>query len=190
MLEEPYLRYRIRSTEYLAEKLVARRRADRPARRAGTRSTSTRARCCRTSRRSQYPGIALVNALYLEAGVRGVEIGTVMFGLPARRHARRAAAMDLVRLAIPRRVYTQSHIDYVAEAVIGVAGMKDELRGYRIASGAEGPAPLHRRIRAAVEKGGAFRAPPSTDRASENAQNMNFTLNWPCVRALNRSCCP
>ena len=93
------------------------RRANHPARRAATRSTSTRARCCRTSRRSQYPGIALVNALYVEAGIRGVEIGTVMFG----RHAdgtETPAAMDLVRLAIPRRVYTQSHIDYVAEAVL------------------------------------------------------------------------
>ena len=68
----------------------------------------------------QYPGIALVNALYVEAGVRGVEIGTVMFGRqPDGRSA--PAAMDLVRLAIPRRVYTQSHIDYVAEAVIDVA---------------------------------------------------------------------
>src|SRR5262249_20924417 len=80
-----------------------------------------------------YPGIAFVNALYLEAGIRGVEIGTVMFG---RRPdgSEQAAAMDLVRLAIPRRVYTQSHIDYVAEAVIAVARAKEALRGYRIVS--------------------------------------------------------
>ena len=78
-------------------------------------------------------GIALANALYVEAGVRTVEIGTVMFGLrPDGTEA--AAAMDLVRLAIPRRVYTQSHIDYVAEAVIHVAGMKESLRGYQITS--------------------------------------------------------
>jgi tryptophanase len=79
----------------------------------------------------QYPGIALANALYVEAGVRGVEIGTVMFG----RHpdgTETPAAMDLVRLAIPRRVYTQSHIDYVAEAVLHVAAVRDSLRGYRI----------------------------------------------------------
>jgi tryptophanase len=82
----------------------------------------------------QYPGIAFANALYVEAGVRTVEIGTVMFGLrPDGSEA--PAAMDLVRLAIPRRVYTQSHIDYVAEAVIHVARMKDVLRGYRISSG-------------------------------------------------------
>ena len=79
-----------------------------------------------------YPGIALTNALYVEAGVRGVEIGTVMFGLHPDG-TETAAPMDLVRLAIPRRVYTQSHIDYVAEAVIAVAQMADRLRGYRIA---------------------------------------------------------
>ena len=80
-----------------------------------------------------YPGIALANALYLEGGVRSVEIGTVMFG----RHpdgSETAAAMDLVRLAIPRRVYTQSHIDYVAEAVLEVARTKERLRGYRMVS--------------------------------------------------------
>ena len=81
----------------------------------------------------QYPGVACVNALYLEAGVRAVEIGTVMFG---RRPdgSETPAAMDLVRLAIPRRVYTQSHIDYVAEAVAQVSRDRDRLRGYRITS--------------------------------------------------------
>ena len=79
----------------------------------------------------QYPGIALVNALYVEAGIRGVEIGTVMFGLAASGEEH-PAAMDLVRLAIPRRVYTQSHIDYVAEAVIAVAAEARRLCGYRI----------------------------------------------------------
>ncbi len=79
----------------------------------------------------QYPGIALANALYVEAGIRGVEIGTVMFGQQPDG-SEKVPAMDLVRLAIPRRVYTQSHIDYVAEAVIGVAGMKESLRGFRI----------------------------------------------------------
>ena len=70
VVEEPYLRYRIRSTAYLGEKLAAGGRARSSSRRAATRSTSTRARCCRTFRRSQYPGIALVNALYVEAGIR------------------------------------------------------------------------------------------------------------------------
>jgi tryptophanase len=76
-----------------------------------------------------------VNALYVEAGIRSAEIGTVMFG----RHAdgtESPAAMDLVRLAIPRRVYTQSHIDYVAEAVLDVASLAESLRGYRITASA------------------------------------------------------
>ena len=75
----------------------------------------------------------LEEVVYLEGGVRGVEIGTVMFG---RRPdgSEVAPAMDLVRLAIPRRVYTQSHIDYVAEVVLAVAAARTSLRGYRIAS--------------------------------------------------------
>ena len=81
----------------------------------------------------QYPGIAVANALYIEAGIRGVEIGTVMFGMQPDG-TEKPGAMDLVRLAIPRRVYTQSHIDYVAEAVIEVASQRAALRGYRIVS--------------------------------------------------------
>jgi tryptophanase len=132
VVEEPYLRYRIRSIEYLAERLVA---AGVPIiQPAGGHAVYLDARALLPHIPPlEYPGIALVNALYLEAGIRGVEIGTVMFGL---RHdgTESPPAMDLVRLAIPRRVYTQSHIDYVAEAVIGVAGMARELRGYRIAA--------------------------------------------------------
>ena len=107
---------------------------------AGTRCTSTPARSCRTSRPLQYPGQALAVALYLEGGIRGCEIGTVMFG----RHpdgTETPAAMDLVRLAIPRRTYTQSHIDYVIEVVHAVAARAAELRGYRIAD--EPPALRH-----------------------------------------------
>ena len=128
--EEAYLRYRIRSIEYLAEKLTA--RGVPILRPAGGHAVYIDARALLPQIPPlQYPGIALVNALYVEAGLRGVEIGTVMFG--ARPDGSESpAAMDLVRLAVPRRVYTQSHIDYVAEAVIGVAGMAASLRGYRI----------------------------------------------------------
>ncbi len=130
VVEESYLRYRIRSIEYLAERLVA---AGVPIiRPAGGHAVYIDARAMLPQIPPlQYPGIALVNALYAEAGIRGVEIGTVMFG----KHpdgSETPAAMDLVRLAIPRRVYTQSHIDFVAEAVIYVAAMKDRLRGYRM----------------------------------------------------------
>ena len=130
VVDEAYLRYRIRSTEYLHERLVA---AGVPViQPAGGHAVYIDARTLLPHIPPlQYPGIALVNALYVEAGIRGVEIGSVMFGRQPDG-SERAPAMDLVRLAIPRRVYTQSHIDYVAEAVIGVAGMRRELRGYRI----------------------------------------------------------
>jgi tryptophanase len=130
VVEEPYLRYRIRSIEYIAERVVA---AGVPILQPpGGHAVYLDARALLPHIPPlQYPGIALANALYLEAGIRGVEIGMVMFG---RHHdgSESAAAMDLVRLAIPRRVYTQSHIDYVAEAVVAVAAGRDALNGYRI----------------------------------------------------------
>jgi tryptophanase len=130
VVEEPYLRYRIRSTAYLAEKIAA---AGVPIiQPPGGHAVYIDARSLLPHIPPlHYPGIALVNALYVEAGVRGVEIGTVMFGRQPDG-SEQAGAMDLVRLAIPRRVYTQSHIDYVAEAVIYVAKMREQLRGYRI----------------------------------------------------------
>ncbi len=80
----------------------------------------------------ELPGQALVIELYREAGIRAVEIGTVMFG---RRDPvtgqETPAAMELVRLAIPRRVYTQSHIDYVVEAILNVHARRQEVRGLR-----------------------------------------------------------
>jgi tryptophanase len=131
VVEEAYLRYRIRSIEYLHERLVA---AGVPVLQpSGGHAVYLDARALLPHVAPlQYPGIALVNALYLEAGIRGVEIGTVMFGRQADG-SEKEAAMDLVRLAIPRRVYTQSHVDFVAEAVIAVASTKEALRGYRIA---------------------------------------------------------
>jgi tryptophanase len=134
VVEEPYLRYRIRSTAYLGEKLTA---GGVPIiQPPGGHAIYIDARALLPHIPPlEYPGIALVNALYVEAGIRAVEIGTVMFG----RHAdgtEAPAAMDLVRLAIPRRVYTQSHIDYVAEAVLHVASVGGSLRGYRITSSA------------------------------------------------------
>ena len=131
VVEEPYLHYRIRSIEYLADKLAA---AGVPTvRPAGGHAVFIDARAMLPHVQPlEYPGVALTNALYVEAGIRGVEIGTLMFG--RQKDGREVAApMDLVRLAIPRRVYTQSHIDYVAEAVIHVAGLRSSLRGYRIA---------------------------------------------------------
>jgi tyrosine phenol-lyase len=73
---------------------------------------------------TQFPGVALANELYLEGGIRSVEIGTLMFG----EHT----TMDLVRLAIPRRVYTQSHIEYVVEVILDVWRRREKIPGYDI----------------------------------------------------------
>jgi tryptophanase len=83
--------------------------------------------------RSEYPGQALVCALFRQAGIRGVEIGSVMFGAvdPDTGEAAQPP-MELVRLAIPRRVYTQSHIDYVIEATIDVFARREQIGGLRI----------------------------------------------------------
>ncbi|MFN2443496.1 MAG: tryptophanase [Thermoanaerobaculia bacterium] len=130
VVEEPYLRYRIRSIEYLADKLTS---AGIPiVQPAGGHAVYIDAAAMLPHIPAlEFPGIALVNALYVEGGIRGVEIGSVMFGMQPDG-TEKPAAMELVRLAIPRRLYTQSHIDYVAEAAIAVAGMKESLRGYRI----------------------------------------------------------
>ena len=133
--DEAYLRYRVRSIEYLAERLVA---GGVPiVQPPGGHAVYIDARAMLPHIPPLgYPGIALVNALYVDGGIRACEIGTVMFGLkPDGTEV--PAAMDLVRLAIPRRLYTQSHIDYVAEAILEVAAGKDALHGYRITSSAE-----------------------------------------------------
>lgn len=132
VVEESYLRYRIRSIEYLAEKLIA---ADIPIiKPAGGHAIYLDARALLPHIPPHaFPGVALANELYVTGGIRGVEIGTLMFGLQPDG-SEVPATMELVRLAIPRRVYTQSHIDYVAEVVLAVAREKDALRGYRVIS--------------------------------------------------------
>ena len=82
---------------------------------------------------SQFPGQSLACALYLEGGIRGVEIGSVMFGKKdPDTGAEIPSPMELVRLAIPRRVYTQSHIDYVVEVIIEVYRRRESLKGLEI----------------------------------------------------------
>jgi tryptophanase len=84
--------------------------------------------------RELYPGQALAIELYRHAGIRSVEIGSVMFGKrDPQSGAERYAAHELVRLAIPRRVYTQSHIDYVIEALAEIAVRRETIPGVRIA---------------------------------------------------------
>ncbi|MFA6955088.1 MAG: tryptophanase [Thermoanaerobaculia bacterium] len=130
VVEEPYLRYRIQSIKYLADKLES---AGIPCvKPSGGHAVYIDARAMLPHIPAlEYPGIALVNALYLEGGIRSVEIGTVMFGMQPDG-TETPAAMDLVRLAIPRRLYTQSHIDYVAEAAIDVVKNRESLRGLKI----------------------------------------------------------
>ena len=99
---------------------------------AGTRCTSMRSAGFRTSRRvSTRPGRSRSLVLYLEGGIRAAQIGSVMFGLQPDGNER-PADLELVRLALPRRVYTQSHVDYVAEVVLHVGTLTDRIRGVRI----------------------------------------------------------
>ncbi len=138
-VDPDYLRYRIRSTAYLGEAVAA---AGVPVvQPIGGHAVYLDARALLPHIPPlQYPGQALAVALYEEGGIRSVEIGTVMFGRQADG-SEREGPMDLVRLAIPRRTYTQSHIDYVIEVVQRVAQSADELPGYRIVE--EPPALRH-----------------------------------------------
>ncbi len=130
VVHHDYLTYRVRSTEYLGDALL--RAAIPIVVPVGGHAVYIDARALLDHLPPlTYPGQALAAALYLEGGVRGCEIGTVMFGL-APDGSERPAAMDLVRLAIPRRTYTQSHLDFVAEVVQRVAAKKRELTGFEI----------------------------------------------------------
>ncbi len=136
VLQEDYLEYRIRSTQYLGDRLLAAgiQIVEPP---GGHAIYIDAADFCPHIPPEQFPGQAVVCGLYREAGVRAVEIGSVMFGGPGRP----APAMELVRLAIPRRVYTQSHIDYLIEATVALHQRRNELRGLRITE--EPPALRH-----------------------------------------------
>jgi len=130
VVEHDYLRYRIRSTAYLGEALVAARvPVVQP---IGGHAVYLDARALVPHVPPlEYPGQSLAVALYAVGGVRGCEIGTVMFG-QRPDGSEHPAPLDLVRLAIPRRTYTQSHIDYVIEVCLEVAVRAKELPGYRI----------------------------------------------------------
>ena len=138
-VDHDYLRYRIRSTAYLGDALVA---SGVPVvRPIGGHAVYLDARALLPHIDPlHYPGQALAVALYEVGGVRGCEIGTVMFGRQPDG-TERPAALDLVRLAVPRRTYTQSHIDYVIEVCRQVAAESAALTGYRIVD--EPPALRH-----------------------------------------------
>ncbi|MFA6035097.1 MAG: tryptophanase [Myxococcota bacterium] len=131
-LDEDYLRYRITSTKYLGDKLTA---AGIPIiLPTGGHAIYVDAKAMLPHiPSSQYPGQALCVEMYVEGGIRAVEIGSGMFGKVNKETGEeKYADMELVRMAIPRRVYTQSHIDYVAEAMAQLATRKDTIRGCRI----------------------------------------------------------
>lgn len=131
VLEEDYLRYRIRSIEYLGEKLIASNIpiVEPP---GGHAIYIDAKRFAPHIPSEQYPGQSIVCQLYLEGGIRAVEIGSVMFGKYDSNGKLIPAKLELVRLAIPRRVYTQSHIDYVIEVIQEVFAKREKLRGMKI----------------------------------------------------------
>ncbi|NUL82856.1 MAG: tryptophanase [Armatimonadetes bacterium] len=132
-LDEQYLQYRFASTRYLGEHISSQGVPiiQPPGGHAiyidaGAMLPQIPAHC--------YPGQSLAVELYREGGIRSCEIGTVMFGKPDPATGRETPAnRELVRLAIPRRVYTQSHVDYTVEAILAVYERRSELKGYRIA---------------------------------------------------------
>jgi tryptophanase len=122
-LHEDYLRYRITSTAYLGNHIAE--HGVPIVQPPGGHAVYLDARAFLPHiPPAQFPGVALAAELYLEGGIRSVEIGTLMFGS--------AAKMDLVRLAIPRRVYTQSHIDYVVEVILEVWKNRERIQGLRL----------------------------------------------------------
>jgi tryptophanase len=122
-LDEEYLRYRIASTAFLGNHIA--KEGVPIMQPPGGHAIYLDARAFLPHIPvSQFPGVALAAELYLEGGIRSVEIGSLMFG----EHA----TMDLVRLAIPRRVYTQSHIEYVVEVILEVWRRRAEIRGYEV----------------------------------------------------------
>lgn len=131
VLDEHYLQYRIRSMEYLTEKLMA---AGVPVMQpAGGHAVYLDAKAFLPHIPvNQYPGQVLACAMYVEGGIRSVEIGSLMFGKYDENHELVPATLELVRLAIPRRVYTQSQIDYVAEVIIEVFQKRESLKGLKI----------------------------------------------------------
>ena len=135
VLHEDYLHYRIRSVAYLGDILTA--NGVPIVQPPGGHAIYIDARAMLPHvPQSHYPAWALSLALYLEGGVRSVEIGSVMFGRQPDG-SEHPAAMELVRMAFPRRVYTQSHVDYLAEVILYVNSMKEQIRGVRIVSAPE-----------------------------------------------------
>ncbi len=130
-MDEDYLRYRLRTAEYLGEKLEA--AGVGFVKPTGGHAVYIDAKTVLPNMPvEQYPAWALCNALYLEGGIRGVEIGSVMFGKRLEDGTETYHTMELVRLAFPRRMYTQSHFDFAAEVIAEVKTNAKNIRGVKI----------------------------------------------------------
>jgi tryptophanase len=131
-LDENYLAYRLGQTAYFASQLAeAGIPMIEPA--GGHAIYLDAGRMLPHIPQAEFPGQALAAALYLEGGVRGVEIGSVMFAYPDPETGEMVyPKMELVRLALPRRVYTQSHLDYVVKTLTALASQREQIRGYRL----------------------------------------------------------
>jgi tryptophanase len=130
-MDEDYLRYRLRTAEYLGERLEA--AGVGFVKPTGGHAVYIDARTVLPNMPvAHYPAWALCNALYLEGGIRGVEIGSVMFGKRLADGSETYHSMELVRLAFPRRMYTQSHFDYAAEVIAEVKEKAGAIRGVKI----------------------------------------------------------
>jgi tryptophanase len=131
ILDESYLHYRIRTIAYLGEKLVE---AGVPLilPTGGHAVYLDAGKFCEHIPNYEFPGQAIACALYLKGGIRACEIGSIMFGKYDENGKTVSPDLELVRLAIPRRVYTQSHIDYVAEVIIEVFEEREKLKGFKI----------------------------------------------------------
>jgi tryptophanase len=151
VVQEDYLCYRMASTRYLGEGLL---RAGIPiVRPPGGHAIYVDAGAFLPHvEPTAFPGHAVACAFYTEGGIRGCEIGTLMFGgTDAETGEQRTALLELYRMAIPRRVYTQSHVDYVIEVAAEVAKKREELRGFRIVE--EAPHLRHFSARLAPSQG-------------------------------------
>lgn len=131
VMDEHYLQYRVRSVEYLGEKMTE---AGIPIIEppGGHAIYIDAKRFLPDVPPHEYPGQSIVCALYIEGGIRSVEIGSVMFGKYSKDGKLISPPMELVRLAIPRRVYTQSHVDFVLEVLLELYSKRKELGGYKI----------------------------------------------------------
>ena len=131
IVDEDYLKYRIRSIEYIGDKL-SEQGIPLVLPTGGHAVYLDAASFLPHIPRHEYPGQALACALYLHGGIRGVEIGSVMFGKYGKDGGLISPPLELVRLAIPRRVYTQSHMDYVTEVITDVYHHRNTIRGMKI----------------------------------------------------------